>query len=202
MKKILLLAAIIGAVVTAAAFIFLLQQNPAKESSPSGWFYAEGRGYVLDVFKATEGRARYTDEGIDYKEGEYDTLFTFESFYRGIPFTEFYGDRKGGMAVSPYFVPDDGILNAFIMEKRIDGQWHAYFFVDEDWKREHPDTIIYYGTAYEFEKRFEFGQVADGIYYDEIIDVERIKGNVHSMGPLIGDITREDQINKTVVRII
>jgi len=206
-KNVIIILVLIIVLSTSAVFYFKIQNaaQAADIDDPKNWIREQNTQVVLSVFKITKGKGRLTPQGQEYNSHEYDTVFTLDSWYEGEYFQdEYIKEGVTKMRVTPRFNPNDGIPEIYAIERYENERLEVYFFVDEDWKHKKSFTNILYGLNYQYDKEFKYNSLGHGIYYDMIIDDKaRIHENgVKSAGPIIGDITKEDPWNKTIVQLI
>ena len=171
------------------------------------WIKTTGAEKEIDVEQITEGTGFVDAMGQQLRAGAIETVFDYEGYYKGNHFKREYKDENGDIKIriNPNMNPNDGIIEGFIIEKLEDDKPVAYIFLDEDWKNNMQLTNIFWGKGYEYEKTFTFTLISNGVYMNKIDDdASRFSDNyrMHAGGIIVGDITRYDDVNKTVIRLI
>ncbi len=144
-----------------------------------------------------------------YNTQSIGTVFTLHGYYRGEQFRAQYRDRatdKLLMRISPELHPDDGIPEGYVIEMDENGKPTLYIFLDEDWRREIPNTKIQYGKRFQTTVPFNFDKPTEkkqGIYIIKMPDdPERLtKGYAtHHGGVMVGDLTDADKSTMIIFR--
>ena len=182
---------VIIVILASALAYYLMSMAKYDFDDTRSWFDKKGDAYGLNIFASTNGMGEFSDGTLSFLEGDYEYLFIYEWAYKG----EIASDI---LVISPLFHTKDGIPEAFAAMRYENSTRYAYFFVDEDWKKEMPNTMLFWGDIYENEKEFSFNEAQKGVYYDKVEDK---RGRIRGPGPLIGDLSRETQEKKTFVRI-
>lgn len=193
-------------VIALALVIINIPKKGVYTKDAEKWIETKGTEKKIIVEEITEGTGFVDDMGQQLRVGTIETVFDYEGFYKGNHFKrEYVENNRIIMRINPSMNPNDGIIEGFIVEKIEDDKPVVYIFVDEDWKKNMPLTNIFWGRNFEFEKAFTFTQVSNGIYMNKIEDdISRFSEDykVHAGGIVVGDITREDDVNKTLIRLI
>jgi len=193
-------------IVIIIGILFLI---PGAEYSdePKDWIDKTKEGIEIDVVDATKGTGYVDEIGQQMRDGETITVFDWEGFYQGKHFLNEYKDSQGNilMRISPDMDSNDGIIEGFVMERKENGKFMIYVFLDEDWKNALPETNMFWGSELQKEKKFEFDELRNGIYMSVVEDdpsrfAEDMK--IHLGGIIVGDITKEDTEDKTLIRFI
>ncbi|MEM4247461.1 MAG: hypothetical protein QXF14_04020 [Candidatus Woesearchaeota archaeon] len=203
-KKVAVAIILIAAIIIVLALVLLLTRpKPAVFSDdPKDWVVSEGRNRTVDVVIATKGDSHMDANGQQYDTATIGTVFASQGWYRGVQFRNSYAQNgKTLMRVGPSMIPNDGVLDGFIMEKLGQDGPKLYVFLDEDWKKSFPRAAVYWGKNYQFDTPFDFTKsVADGIYLNIVPDdPERFENNyaIHLGGAWAGDL-RDDETSTLV----
>jgi hypothetical protein len=144
--------------------------------------------------------------GLQVRENNIDTVFTYDGFFRGHYFKNEYSERNNVlMSITSNLNPNDGIINGFIVIK-FEGNPVipvAYVFLDEDWKNNVEETTIFWGKRYENKKEFSFKEVSKGVYMDKIEDDPDRYSNNYTFrygGVVVGNSLTDK--NATLIRIV
>ena len=188
--------------------ILMIINIPKKEvSDAKTWIKTKGTEKEIDIEKATQGSGFIDSIGQQLRTETIETVFDYEGYYKGNFFRREYTDENKNMKmrISPDMIPNDGIIEAYIIEKIEDNKPIAYIFLDEDWKNNLAITNIFWGRNFEYEKPFVFTKISEGVYMTKIDDdASRFSENykLHYGGIIIGDLTREDDKDKTLIKFI
>ncbi len=171
-----------------------LPQKITYSKNPQDWVETKISTKTIDVEQVTEGKGYFNTNNQQYKFLSINTAFGYDGIYKGLLFKNQYIDfsNKLLIEITPNLKPNDGVLQGIIVEKFEDGKPVAYIFLDEDWKKQFGDSInIAWGSDYQNFKKFEFNQIATGIYMDKVDDdINRFSEdfNIHEGGIMVGDI--------------
>ena len=188
--------------------ILIIINIPKKEvSDAKTWIKTKGTEKEIDIEKATQGSGFIDSIGQQLRTETIETVFDYEGYYKGNFFRREYTDENKNMKmrISTDMIPNDGIIEAYIIEKIEDNKPIAYIFLDEDWKNNLAITNIFWGRNFEYEKPFVFTKISEGVYMTKIDDdASRFSENykLHYGGIIIGDLTREDDKDKTLIKFI
>ena len=146
----------------------------------------------------------YTDKtgDIQYMEGTSWTSFHLSGIYNGERFSKAYytyddnGDLEVLMTIDNDLDPNDGVIQGYIVENFENKTPYAYIYLDDDWKKQIGETNIIWGKDLNITKKFEWIEVADGIYMNRIEDDKErfdvLDINNRESGIFVGDFTIED----------
>lgn len=205
---ILVIASIIGAILLFLVVFFSKEIEPYYSDDPRTWVEDKiGGAKEINVDKVTKGEGFVDFNGVQLRHEEIATVFDYEGFYKGEFFRRDYKDDDGNvlMSISPNIKPNDNTIEGFMVEKFENNDLVVYIFLDEDWKRGVGKTNIFWGKDYEFDKEFSFNLVSEGVYMDKIIDAkERFSDDLrmHFGGIIVGDLTRDNDVNATLIRVV
>ncbi|MBI5065839.1 hypothetical protein HZA97_06390 [Candidatus Woesearchaeota archaeon] len=196
-KKVVLL--VVFLVLIAGIAYYFYPKTQQFSDKPKDWFDKN----KLDVSQATKGKEVLSNNVLQYKDGETISAFSLEGFFKGKKFLNEYKDNnKPIMRITQDLIPNDGIIDGFIFEKIENGVVKAYLFVDEDWKNLVGKTNILWGNNFQNSQEFSYDQVKPGIYMNVIID-DPARFNedysLHFGGVMLGDISKEDAKDKTII---
>lgn len=156
---------------------------------------ADARGTVRqthDAF-AIEANGSVDGEPVTFRDDA-----TAHAFHRGTPIDVMDEPR---VFVGPRLDPTDGVVDAYVIGWIEDPEaaptFRALVYVDEDFRREVDGEInLAWGLDFLGHHRpYEYEQVADGVYRDEIVDrdVTRfVEGQPAGPDVLVGNLTQDD----------
>ncbi len=197
MKKIIALA-IIVLVLISLYYYWALPKPVEFSNNPADWV----KDNKINLFYATKGQAHLLDT-IQYSREGINTAFEIEGFYKGKKFLKEYKINNATiMRITQELKPNDGIMDGFIFEKIENQTVKAYLFVDEDWKKYMTRTNILWGRNFENQKEFNYEEIKKGIYMNFIEDDRNRFSKdftVHTGGIMMGDISKEDSKDKTLI---
>jgi hypothetical protein len=162
----------------------------------------------VDVDIITKGNSYVYDNEQKYyvEEMSSETVFDIDGFYNGYSFKNSFIDNDSSilMRLSQNMYPDDGIVEGYIVERINDFDTKnisAFIFVDSDWKKKMPNTKIFYGSSYQYEKDFIFNELKPGIYMMEIYDdpnrqIENF--SISTGGIAVGDLDKQNILDGDV----
>jgi len=190
---------IVGLIIIVSSLIIYFvpeEEAPYYSDDPLTWVEDKKEIKEINIDKVTEGQGYVDFNGQQLITAEIGTVFSYEGWYDGIYFREWYTDLNGNtlMKITLEMNPNDGIIEGFVVERIIDSKPIIYVFLDNDWKTKLPDTRIYWGKRYQNEKDFEFLEVSSGVYMDKVEDdINRFENNfnLHHGGVYVGDL-RDD----------
>ncbi|MEM3374449.1 MAG: hypothetical protein QXE31_04475 [Candidatus Woesearchaeota archaeon] len=172
--------------------IFFTAYNLNSKNNPKNWIIKNN----ISVYKATD-KLSYQNY-IGQQTFDLDTVFIHSGIYLGKPFKSFYEENNQIKIRFSEQLKKDNIPDAYIFEKKENEDLVVYIFLDEDWKKQIPDTNIIWGKNYQYVKKFSFNEkneIQKGIYMEKIIDdPERFMNNykIHLSSIFVGKITKED----------
>jgi len=134
-----------------------------------------------------------------------ETVFAMQGVYNGVVFSStFYKNETPIMNISRTLHPNNDIIEGYIVQ-RIENEAikdiSSYIFVDEDWKEALPNTHVLWGASYQYNKKYEFNPIMEGVYMMKIKDdPERfIDGFLGSIGGIVvGNVLPEDVANDNI----
>jgi len=199
---VIILIAILGTI------YLVYTQRPYYTNNPKDWIERDGNSFEINVDKVTGGTGFSDEIGIQLRQPGISTVFDFEAYYKGNYFKkEYVNEGLVLMRVGENMNPNDGIIEGFMVETIENGDPLVYIFLvlDEDWKSSLEQTNIFWGLDYANEKTFSFNEIRSGIYMDVISDdPSRFSDNykIHQWGIIVGDLTRDDSEDKTLIKLI
>jgi hypothetical protein len=165
-----------------------------------------GEKVTLNIDFITNGSSFIDSQGQQIRLEDISTVFTIEGYYKGNYFKKEFSDEEGNvlMKIDTSMTPGDGIIEGFILEKIENDVPIVYIFLDEDWKEKVGATNIYWGNLWAFNKSFDFKSIQEGIYMEKIED-DRSRFSddykIRFYGIIVGDLTLEDNENKTLIKL-
>ncbi|MBI4919419.1 hypothetical protein HY837_05780 [archaeon] len=197
MKKTIILAVIV-LILVSSYYYFSLPKPIEFSNEPKDWI----KENKIDIFYATQGKS-YLLDTLQYSGDGINTAFDIEGFYKGKKFLKAHKiNNKTVMRTTQELKPNDGIIDGFIFETIENDTTKAYLFVDEDWKKYIGKTNILWGKNFENQKEYDYKEIKKGIYMNFIIDDRNRFSKdftVHTGGVMIGDISKEDSKDKTLI---
>lgn len=199
-KKILTGVALILLII-AGIFFFRGKGEAVYSDNPETWFEGKGSGrQYINVDKVTKGTGWDEEDQIYAIFDGVKTVFPYEGFYQGEYFEKqmIENNRDIKMKISSTLDNNDGIIEGYIVERKVNESLEVFIFLDQDWKNLIPQTNIIWGEGYSKTKPFIFNEVSDGVYMDRIIDdSERFDFNYlqSNTGIIVGDVTQEKVLN-------
>ena len=162
---------------------------------------------TLNIDFITNGSSFIDSQGQQIRLEDISTVFTIEGYYKGNYFKKEFSDEEDNvlMRIDTSMTPGDGIIEGFILEKIENDVPIAYIFLDEDWKEQVGNTNIYWGDSWAFNKSFEFNSIQEGIYMEKIEDDKSRFSEDYKIrlyGIIVGDLTFEDNENKTLIKLV
>lgn len=209
----LALATLVGAAGCLSARLTGTEPTPSRYRS-GGVEVVErptSRGLRVELVGDANGSVRQTHDAFAIAvngtlDGERVTFrddATAYAFFRGTPIDVMDEPR---VFVGPRLDPSDGIVDAYVVgwieSPDSDPTFRALVYVDEDFRREvDGDVNLAWGLDFLGHHRaFEFREVADGVYRDEIVDgdVTRfVDGQPAGPDVLVGNLSEGDVRNRT-----
>lgn len=206
-RRWLVILLIITILIILVNYYLSLPKNIVFSDNPKDWIEKEGDVNELNIDQISKGKSHSDNLGQQFKDYEKKirTSFKQEGFYKGKYFTNVYSENnKELMKITNKINPNDGVIDGYILEI-IEDKPIVYIFLDQDWKEKIGETNIFWGINFANEKKFDFKEISKGIYMDKIIDdVNRFSNNftIHTWGVIVGDITRDNDFNKTLIKIV
>ena|GEM_PF-5522907 len=201
-KKVVIIGIIITLILLVVSVYISTRPKPYSPEEPETWVEDQ----TISVERATDGKGYMNEIGQQYRDEEISTVFELEGYYKGNKFfNQAIEDDEVKMKLTNEMVPRNGVIEGFMTETRKQGKWVVDIFVDEDWKNQLEFTNIYWGFGFDKERPMVFTEISPGIYHDSIIDDEnRFEDNarMRMSGIIVGDITKEDTANKTIMVLI
>lgn len=184
-------------------FILLRKPKIYYTDDSSDWIERKGLGIKeINVDKVTKGTGYAGEDQLYLTINGSETVFPYEGFYKGEYFEQQkIKDGKLRMKISSTFKPNDGVIEAYVVERVINDTFEIFIFVDEDWKKEIPVTNIVWGKDYSRTKPFTFNEISSGIYMDQIDDdPERFAFNYKqsNTGIVVGNVNQQKVQNGIV----
>jgi len=202
-----ILAIIFSLILISAIIILNIPKQIKYSDDPKTWIETKAAGIKeVSVDKVTKGKSFIDPLGQQYRSDKIITVFDYEGFYKGRYFkSEYIEENKILMRISQTMNANDGIIEGFIVEEIKEGIPVAYIFLDEDWKELVGPTNIFWGAELQNEQPFSYTQVDNGIYMNTINDDQaRFSEDYrfHYGSIIVGDLTRENQVNATLIRFV
>ena len=201
MSRKILFGIVLILVVISTVYLF---KRPEEEiyysEDPATWIQEKSGGVKkVNVDSITKGDGWDADDQLFLIINGSETVFPYEGYYKGQYFDrEHIENREVKMRVASDFKPNDGIIEGYIVERKVNESLEVFIFLDEDWKNLVYPTNIIWGEGYSKTKPFIFNEVSDGVYMDRIIDdSERFEFNYlqSNTGIIVGDVTQEKVLN-------
>ena len=199
MRKKVVIWAIVILLCIILFFIFFRPKKIVYSDKPEDWIDEKPNGTIeVNFEQVTKGAGTFNENNEQYTYALIDTSFGYEGLYEGQYFKRKYysPDRKILMEITDNLVPGDGIIQGIIVERIDENQPKAFIFIDEDWKNRYGNAVnIIWGEKYQNMKRFEYNEIKDGIYMDQIIDDKnrflQTYNDVHFGGIVVGNINSD-----------
>jgi len=196
MNKTVIVGVIVLTVIAGLAYFLLLPAKPYYSDVPKDWTGRTAKGITVDIEKATKGQSFDNGRNQYFLVNGTRTSFKYEGFYKGNYFEKEYAENgEVKMRIGNTLKPDDGIIEGIATERISDGVYEVLVFVDEDWRRQMPNTNIIWGAKYQLSKPYSFTPVRDGVYLSIIEDDPERFGDNHRTsyaGIIVGDINPAD----------
>jgi len=174
MNKNLMAAIAVIALILIGIIVYAILKPPKIYFSEDPKTWVEKKDITtktVNVEKVTQGQAYDHVSDLYLSINGTTTAFLYEGFYDGEYFKkEYFKDGKAVMRVGPDMEPNDGVIEGIVTERVNNGKYEVHIFLDEDWKKQIPDTNIIWGRFNDRVKPFEFNEVSSGIYMDQIED--------------------------------
>ncbi len=211
-KKVVIWAAVVILCII-LIFIIFRPKKVVYSDDPEDWIDEKPNGtFEVSFEQVTKGAGTFNDINEQYQYALIDTVFGYDGLYEGEYFKNKYysPDRKIRMEITKNLVPGDGILQGIIIERIDDGQPVAFIFIDEDWRNKLGDTVnIVWGKKYQNMKKFEYKEIEDGIYMNQILDDNnrfiQTFNDVHFGGIVVGNVNikdvQEGNTDRTVIML-
>jgi len=184
-----------------------LPKSIVFSNDPKDWIDKNNEITEVNVNQVSKGKSHIDNLGQQFNdyEKEIRTSFKQEGFYKGNYFTNSYSEKnKEVMKITNKINPNNGIIEGYILEI-IEDKPIVYIFLDQDWKEKIGETNIFWGINFANEKRFDFEEISKGIYMNKIIDdANRFSNNftIHTWGVIVGDLTKDNDVNKTLIKLV
>jgi hypothetical protein len=196
-KHVLLICTIF--IISVLVYKLFLGSSAVYSNDPKDWLDTTGSLVNVNVRKATAEMSYQNYIGQQFDDGYIDTVFAHDGMYKGNYFQDEYQDN-GNIYVkfTQELNPDNGIPEIYMLEKISGGKPVVYIFVDDDWEKNIPSSIIW-GDKFQYSRQAKFSEVEKGIYLDSLEDdSDRFTNDfkVHYGGIVVGSITKEDLLNK------
>jgi hypothetical protein len=152
-------------------FVYLKPEEEYFSDDPATWIEKDGKVQQINVDKVTRGTGHDGDDQLYLTIDGYETIFPYEGFYKG----EYFEGQKAQngilkIRIGSGFKPDDGVMEGYIIERKLNNSFEVFIFLDEDWRKQMPSTNIVWGSDYSKIKQFIFNKIAEGVYMDKMID--------------------------------
>ncbi|PLW80901.1 hypothetical protein C0585_00320 [Candidatus Woesearchaeota archaeon] len=198
-----LLTIILILVIAGNIYYFFFFTGEHYSNNPKNWIDETENGFNIDVEEAGKGES-YVDGTGSQQEKTLGTVFSSEGWYKGNYFPRnYYENDKLVMSINQEMDPNDGVIDGFILERLESDGVYAYIFIDEDWEKSIPNTMVYYGKEYENEVLFDFSeQPKEGIYMMKIKDTQdRFEADysIHYGGFYVGVL--KDDATSTIISL-
>ncbi len=209
-KKRIILLSILTILVIIINYYLLLPKKIVFSDDPKQWVEKKGDIKELKLDQISQGRNYIDTMGQQFNDINKGirTSFDLEGSYKGKKFRVEYLDKQTNktiMKITNNMNPEDGIIEGYIVEV-IKEEPEVYIFLDNDWKENVGETNIFWGVGFGQNKTFIFNEINQGIFMDKIIDDKnRFLNKEYTMamyGIIVGDLTRENNINKTIIKLI
>lgn len=200
-KKIILISSII--LILIITLIFNINQNQELinySDNPKDWIIETNNSKIISLSLATKGSSHIDLEGQQFRSRNISTVFDLYGYYQGNLFEKsYYLNGKKLIKITNDMIPNNNIIEGYVIFDIIDEIPTFLIFVDNDWKNKIIPTNIWWGFSQENKKEFNFTEISPGIYMDKItIDNSGFLNNynLHLYKIFIGDMTEEKIISQ------
>jgi hypothetical protein len=200
--------------------LFLTPQKPIKPyftKEPSSWIEEDRatnkKDFIINIKKATEDNSLIFSNQQDYQVNDDLISFFHYGYYKGFFFRNVYSDKEitsetelreyAKIIISNRLVPNDGIIEAYVLAKRNGNNFEFFIFVDEDWKNQLAYTNIVWGNDFSDKNTlnlfpFDFSTSKEGIYIMKINgDLNWFELNPRTGGIMVGEVNLDTPLKKT-----
>lgn len=174
-------------------FPSLARKKALPKEEPQNWISKKPGVVMVDVAKVTKGKGVWNENNQQYRVGSDFTAFAYEGSYHGDGFATSYLDENNRvrMRITQELKPNDGVLDGIIVERVVNNTVEAWIFLDNDWKQQVPNAVIWWGKTYERRRPFAWKELTAGVYVDMVVD-DRARFNsdwsASQGGVLVGDM--------------
>ena len=171
---------------------YTIEPEPWVEDTP---FTDEENDVKISVSRATRSKSKFDIDKQEIYDKGLKTLFS-NGLYKGMPLgiAKAILNESTELIIGPEMDPDDGVVEAFILGKYEEDEFAFYIFLDEDWKKQIPDTNILYANDLDEStvRKYDFTSYTKGIYIDKVKgDFDWFLSSPRKGGVFVGEINKE-----------
>ncbi|MBR9675652.1 hypothetical protein GOV05_01440 [Candidatus Woesearchaeota archaeon] len=170
-KKLALILLILALVIGVIDIYYFFYKETPYSDNPENWVLETPTTKLISIEDATKGES-YIDSVGEQQYKNIGTMFSTTGYYQNVAFDKEYISSSGTifMRITNNMTPNDGVIEGILFERVEDDKLFAYAIVDEDWKKNLPNTIFRWGEFLQNTKNYEFKEISDGVYLDKVED--------------------------------